>query len=101
MIIFEVLFEFIRVLIWMFFLMAIIFFPVRKLYEFLGIDIEKYLLLPSLAILLLIYIIYNNKLQFTGFYRRRAKKLSTKVTWSIVGVSIILFSIPILIDYFM
>lgn len=100
MIIFEILFEFIRVLIWLFFLMAILFFPVRKLYELMGIDIENYWILPSLAIFLLVYIIYNNKLQFTGFYRRRAKKLTAKVTWSIVGVSIILFSIPVLIDYF-
>lgn len=100
MVIFEILFEFIRVLIWLFFLMAILFFPVRKLYELMGIDIENYWILPSLAILLLVYIIYSNKLQFTGFYRRGAKKLSTKVIWSIVGVSIILFSIPILIDYF-
>lgn len=96
----EILFEFFRVLILLFLLMIILSYPIRILYDLIGVGTSNYFFIPEFAIFLLIYVIYSNKLQFTGFYTKGAKKLSSKVTWSIVSISLLLLSIPIIIYYF-
>lgn len=94
-----ILFEFVRVLILMFFLTAILYFPLRTLYETIGIETENYFYILTFAILLIVYVIYTNKLQFTGFYTKGAKKMSPKITWSILSISFLLISVPIIINY--
>ncbi|MBO2535982.1 MULTISPECIES: hypothetical protein [Rummeliibacillus] len=96
----RVFLEFFRVLILLFLLMAIISYPIRKLYDLIGIGTDNYFYITEFAIFLLVYVIYNNKLQFTGFYTEGAKKLPSKVTWSIVSISILLLSIPIIMNGF-
>ena len=95
-----ILFEFVRVLILMFFLTAILYFPLRTLYETIGIETENYFYILTFAILLIVYVIYTNKLQFTGFYTKGAKKMPPKITWSILSISFLLISGPIIINYF-
>ena len=94
-----ILFEFVRVLILMFFLTAILYYPLGKLYETIGIETENYFYILTFAILLIVYVIYTNKLQFTGFYTKGAKKMSPKITWSILSISFLLISVPIIINY--
>lgn len=99
MVFFEILFEFFRVLIILLFLFGIFYYPINKLYLAMGIETGNYLLIVTIALLLLVYIIYANKLQFTGFYTRQSKKLSKKITWSIFSASILLLLVPIVIHF--
>lgn len=95
----KILFEFFRVLILLFLLIAIFYYPLGKLYTSIGIDTDNYLYILLFAILILIYVIYSNRLQFTGFYRKKAKKLPSKITWSLVSIACLLLLVPIIIYY--
>lgn len=60
--------------------------------------IESYSWLGGLAILLLLFILYRNKLQFSGWYKGKDKtKLPKSVTYILTSVSLLLFFLPFLI----
>ncbi|MDY0406797.1 hypothetical protein P5G51_016800 [Virgibacillus sp. 179-BFC.A HS] len=52
--------------------------------------------LVGISILLLLFVWYRNRLQFTGFYRsKRQVKLPKAATWSIVtSASVLLIAVP-------
>lgn len=53
----------------------------------------------SLAILLLLFVLYRNKLQFSGWYQGEGrKKLPKKVSNTLTSISIILMIMPFLFD---
>ncbi|RLQ94242.1 hypothetical protein [Falsibacillus albus] len=67
---------------------------ISKLYEFLGVSLaapEGGWLLES-AILICIFVLYRNRLQFSGFYRRKEhKKLSGKLSLALLLITLLLF----------
>lgn len=60
-----------------------------------GIDADKYGWIGYIAILVLFFLLYRNKLQFSGWYTGKGrKKLSKWVSKSIVFISILLLLLP-------
>ncbi|MDY0395717.1 hypothetical protein ACFSMW_19845 [Virgibacillus halophilus] len=54
---------------------------------------------PGIAILLLLFVWYRQRLQFTGFYKSKAnQKLSKTAARVLIFISIILFILPALIN---
>ncbi|MFJ8262080.1 hypothetical protein ACIQ4I_09015 [Rummeliibacillus sp. NPDC094406] len=94
-----ILFEFCRVLIILFLFFAIFYYPINKMYHLIGIETDHYLLVVTFALLLIIFVIYSNKFQFTGFYTKGSKKLPNKVTWAILSIAFLLLVIPIIIHF--
>ena len=54
---------------------------------------------PGIAIYIILFILYRNKLQFSGFYEgRNQNTLPKKVTFILIASSLLLFIIPIIIQ---
>ncbi|SEQ12308.1 hypothetical protein [Piscibacillus halophilus] len=61
-------------------------------------EAKPYTWISSLAILLLLFVLYRNKLQFTGWYKGKAgKKLSKFTTFTIILTSVILLIAPMML----
>lgn len=70
------------------------------IYSISGIA-QSYSWLGGLAILILIFVMYRNKMQFFGWYKGEGKKkLSNKITVLLVSLSIILLVTPLALDFF-
>jgi len=93
------LFEFCRVLILLFLFLGIFYYLINNIYHLIEIETEHYLLIVTVALLLIIYVIYSNKFQFTGFYTKGSKKLPNKITWAILSIAFLLLVIPIIIHF--
>ncbi len=53
---------------------------------------------PGIAIYIILFVLYRNKLQFSGFYEGpNQKKLSKKVTLTLISCSILLLIVPTII----
>ena len=62
---------------------------------------ETYSWLGALAILLLLFVLYRNKWQFSGWYTVKGrKKLSKTVSWTLILVSIVLIILPLVLESF-
>lgn len=62
---------------------------------------EAYSWFGAIAILILIFVLYRNKLQFSGFYKGEGRtKLSKTVTMTLVLSSVLLFAMPFLLGFF-
>jgi len=77
--------------------MGIFYFPLNIIYHLIGVETDQYLYVVCVALLLIFYLIYNNKLQFRGFYTKGSKKLPHKVTWTIAFVASFLLLTPIIV----
>ncbi len=54
--------------------------------------------LPGIAVYIILFVLYRNKLQFSGFYEGpNQKKLSRKLTLTLISSSILLLIIPTII----
>ncbi|WP_409340696.1 hypothetical protein [Paenibacillus sp. MBLB4367] len=63
------------------------------------IDRNEYAWLARVAILVLIYVLYRNRLQFSGWYKGAGmQKLSKPVTFSLLCISLLLMVITPLLD---
>ncbi len=91
----RVILEFIRVIVILLILGGLIGAFVKLIYASFGINVDNTngAWLVGISILILIFVLYKNKLQFSGFYKGAGKvKLSKKV-----GISLILWSVIMLI----
>ncbi|AMO35117.1 hypothetical protein ABD90_03125 [Lysinibacillus fusiformis] len=53
---------------------------------------------PGIAIYIILFVLYRNKLQFSGFYEGpNQKKLSKKITLTLISCSILLLIVPTII----
>ncbi|HLR59807.1 MAG TPA: hypothetical protein VK094_04990 [Pseudogracilibacillus sp.] len=60
---------------------------------------KNYSWLGALAILILLFVLYRNKLQFSGWYKGKGrKKLSKKVSVMLISLSIILVIMPVILS---
>ncbi|WP_286133578.1 MULTISPECIES: hypothetical protein [unclassified Bacillus (in: firmicutes)] len=66
-----------------------------EIYMGIGVNLSNSGWWSSFGILLLIFVLYRNKIQFSGWYNGKGKvKLSNKVTILLVSSSIIMILIP-------
>ncbi|QFF98984.1 hypothetical protein PB01_10990 [Psychrobacillus glaciei] len=60
---------------------------------------ENYSLSGGIAILLLLFVLYRNKWQFSGWYKGKGReKLSKTVSWTLVLVSFVLIISPLILS---
>ncbi|PET58412.1 hypothetical protein CN514_14865 [Bacillus sp. AFS001701] len=94
----KVLLELIRI-VFIFLLLGLILSTLlRNLYLSIGVNLDKFGWMGPVAIFSLLFVLYRNKLQFSGWYTGKTRvKLSKKVTTFLVSVSVLLIiSLPIL-----
>lgn len=90
--------ELLRIILIFAFLGALGWFIIQGIYAVNGV-VEGYGWLGVIAILLLLFVFYRNKLQFSGWYKGKNRvKLPKSVSVILVSCSIILMIIPILLD---
>lgn len=93
----KVLLEFIRIIVIFVFFYGIIGSLLYYLYSKIGINTEKYGWIGFIAILLLFFLLYRNRLQFSGWYTGKGReKLPKMISKLLVSVSILLLLPPIL-----
>jgi hypothetical protein len=96
----RVLLELIRIIVLFIIFGGIIGFLLENLYSAIGTDTNKYGWMVFIAIFSMFFVLYTNKLQFTGWYKgkggeRLSKKVSKIFTFSIV----ILFLLPPILSF--
>lgn len=90
--------ELLRIILIFAFLGALGWFIIQGIYAVNGVA-EGYAWLGGVAILLLLFVFYRNKLQFSGWYKGKNRvKLPKSVSIILISCSIILMIIPILLD---
>jgi len=96
----RVLLEIFRIIFILALLGTLLGFVLTKIYSSLNIETEKYGWIGGISILLFIFVLYRNKLQFSGWYRsRNNKKLSISSFILLSVFSVLLFLMPILLSY--
>ncbi|WP_047984364.1 hypothetical protein [Ornithinibacillus californiensis] len=74
---------------------------IGNLYTSNGVT-EPYSWLGALAILVLLFVLYRNKLQFSGWYKGKGrKKLPKSISISLISISIILIIGPFILESLM
>jgi hypothetical protein len=67
----------------------------ENVYLIFGFNIEKYGWLATMGIYVLLFVLYRNKLQFTGWYTGKGReKLPKKVSQILIGCSVLLLILP-------
>ncbi|MEH7403516.1 hypothetical protein V7148_21380 [Gottfriedia acidiceleris] len=87
--------EMIRIIVIFGILGALFSTVLSEIYLGIGVNLSNSGWWSSFGILLLIFVLYRNKIQFSGWYNGKGKvKLSNKVTILLVSSSIIMILIP-------
>lgn len=94
----RVILELVRIIFIFLFLGLIFSTLLRYLYQAMDVNIDRFGWVGSFPILVLLFVLYRNKLQFSGWYIGKERvKLSTQITKILVSGSIfVLITIPIL-----
>ncbi|MGE7661108.1 MAG: hypothetical protein ACI35J_16995 [Peribacillus sp.] len=95
----RVLFELIRILLLFGIVGALCSVLLENVYQSFGIDYNQYSYFGSVAILILLFVLYRNKLQFSGWYKGKKEKLPKRVTQVLFLFSIVLLSLPPLLQF--
>ncbi|MDP4085483.1 MAG: hypothetical protein Q8934_12835 [Bacillota bacterium] len=96
----RVILELIRIILIFGFFEGLLYTFLNNVYKSLGVT--KYEWIGFLGVLLLLFIIYRNKWQFTGFYNGKEKvKLHPKVTNFLISFSVLLLILPPIVNYFL
>ncbi|WP_179874510.1 hypothetical protein [Bacillus sp. AFS002410] len=96
---FGLILEVTRILLIFGLLGAIFSAVVSKAYGIIGVELTKTGWWSSVGILVLIFVLYRNYIQFSGWYNGKGKgKLPTKVTRLFVSSSVVLILLPGLIE---
>ncbi|MGE7765041.1 hypothetical protein [Peribacillus sp. NPDC096540] len=78
---------------------AIISTVLIAIYKSIGVNMDQYGWLGSVAILILLFVWYRNKLQFSGWYTGKGKeKLPKKVSQVLILCSLLLLVSPPLLS---
>lgn len=95
------LLELIRIIFLFFIVVGIITFVKNLIYLKIGITAEKYAGFGFIAAFLLFFVIYRNKLQFSGWYQGKGKlKLPKKLSKYLVLSAIFLLLLPPVLNLF-
>mgnify|MGYP006955276731 CR=1 FL=1 len=91
----RVMLELLRILFIVVLLGGFLGYIVRTFHSELGVNIDQYGWIANLGILILIFVLYRNKLQFNGWYKGKGReKLSKGATQLLHVVSMLLISLP-------
>ncbi len=92
----RVLLELVRIILLFGFLGSLLGMLCKFIYELLGINIANKEWMVSLSILILLFVFFRNRWQFSGWYLGKGReKLPKKVTNVLVsGASILLILVP-------
>ena len=91
----KIILELLRVIFIFLILLAILGTFFKNLYVGIGNGSEKYSWLSYIATFLLIFVMYRNKFQFSGWYEGEGReKLPRKVTKILITSSVILILLP-------
>jgi len=94
----RVILELIRIILIFGFFEGLFYTVLNNVYKSLGVT--QYEWFGYLGTLLLLFIIYRNKWQFTGFYNGKEKeKLPSKVTNFLTSSSVLLLILPPIVNY--
>ncbi|WP_313893700.1 hypothetical protein [Psychrobacillus sp.] len=94
----KTLLELLRIIIILAFFSALGWTIIGNTYTRLEVN-ETYSWLGAIAILLLLFVLYRNKWQFTGWYKGKGKeKLPKTVSLALVLVSIVLMILPLVFN---
>ncbi|AYA75755.1 hypothetical protein DOE78_10075 [Bacillus sp. Y1] len=94
----RVLLELVRIILLFGFLGSLLGMLFTFIYEFLGVNIANKEWMVSLSIFILLFVLYRNRWQFSGWYKGKGReKLPKKVTNILVsGASLLLILVPFL-----
>lgn len=93
--------ELIRIIVIFGVLGALFSTVLSEVYTKIGVNLSNSGWWSSFGILILIFVLYRNKFQFSGWYNGKGKeKLTNKVTGLLVSCSIVLMLLPGLIELF-
>ncbi|TDK54066.1 hypothetical protein E2K98_29795 [Bacillus salipaludis] len=97
----KVLLELIRIVFLFVFFGGIIGAFINFVYSKFGTNIDTYGWMGLMAILILFFVLYRNKYQFSGWYTGKGRvKLSAKVSKVLISISIILMLLPPILNFF-
>ena len=97
----RVLLELIRIIFIYVIVGGILGYFLTNVYIEIGIDIEKYGWMGFVSILLLIFVLYRNKLQFSGWYKGKDRaKLPKMVSQILIFSSICLLLLPPVLSFY-
>lgn len=93
--------ELIRILFIVFIFIGILGYFVGEVYLEIGTDIDKFGWMTYIAIPLLFFVLYRNKLQFSGWYKGKGReKLPKMVSQILIFTSISLLFLPPVLSFF-
>jgi hypothetical protein len=91
----RVLLELIRIIIMFAIVGSVLGYLLENIYFEMGIDPEKLGAIGFIAIFVMFFVLYRNKLQFSGWYKGKGReKLPRKVSQILIISSIVLLLIP-------
>lgn len=94
----RVLLELLRIIIILGLLGGVIWTVIENIYT-LNAATERYSWLGMIAIFILLFVLYRNKLQFSGWYTGKGKKrLPKNVSYSLIIISILLMGSPFILN---
>ena len=97
----RIILELLRAMFIMIILLAIFGTLLEELYLSIGNGDEKYISISYIAIFFIIFVLYRNKFQFSGWYEGKGQeKLPKKVTQILIISSVILILLPLIIAQF-
>lgn len=91
----KVLLEFIRIILIFILLGGVLSHILQNMYLAIGSNTGKYSWLGFIAVLILFFVLYRNKLQFSGWYRGKGReKLPKRATQLLVLSAVVLIILP-------
>lgn len=98
----KVLLELIRIVFLFVFIGGILSAFINYVYSKLGTNLDTYGWMGLIAILILLFVLYRNKYQFSGWYTGKGReKLPTKVSKGLISISILLMLLPPILSFFL
>ena len=94
------LLELVRIFIILFIVIGVSSYFFNTIYLEMGINIEEYGLFVFSASFILFFVLYRNKLQFSGWYKGKGRdKLPRKVSQILIFSSIVLLLFPPVLNW--
>lgn len=96
----RVILEFMRIIFLLLLLGAFFGYVLETLYGEWGVDLANYGWMGTLGVLLIIFVLYRNKLQWSGWYQGAGRaNLSRKATLLLLSISALCILLPALLSF--
>lgn len=94
----RVLLELVRIILLFGFLGSLLRMLFTFIYEFLGVNIANKEWMVSLSIFILLFVLYRNRWQFSGWYKGKGREKLPKIVTNVLvsGASLLLILVPFL-----